>query len=94
MSPESGKFVFGVIAFHPTFISHYDKSLQEFFVLLKTKADSVHDWNQIRSDVTSRAFFLADRSSRRSGRRSAVPFSSMRSTRTILCLRPCYWSFS
>ncbi|WP_263385565.1 AAA family ATPase [Granulicella arctica] len=40
-------------------IGHYDKSLQELFVLLKTKAEGAHDWDQIRRDVTSRAFFLA-----------------------------------
>lgn len=41
-------------------IGQYDKSLQELFVLLKTKAEGgVHDWDQIRRDVTSRAFFLA-----------------------------------
>ena len=40
-------------------IGQYDKSLQELFVLLKTKAEGVHDWDQIRTDVTSRAFFLA-----------------------------------
>ena len=40
-------------------IGQFDKSLQELFVLLKTKAESTHDWGQIRQDVTSRAFFLA-----------------------------------
>ena len=40
-------------------IGQFDKSLQELFVLLKTKAEGVHDWDQIRRDVTSRAFFLA-----------------------------------
>ena len=40
-------------------IGQFDKSLQELFVLLKTKAEGVYDWDQIRKDVTSRAFFLA-----------------------------------
>ena len=40
-------------------IGQFDKSLQELFVLLKTKASDKHDWDQIRHDVTSRAFFLA-----------------------------------
>ena len=40
-------------------IGQFDKSLQELFVLLKTKTDGVYDWDQIRKDVTSRAFFLA-----------------------------------
>ena len=40
-------------------IGQFDKSLQELFVLLKTKTDGVCDWDQIRKDVTSRAFFLA-----------------------------------
>ncbi len=40
-------------------IGQYDRSLQELFVLLKTKADGVHDWEEIRREVTSRAFFIA-----------------------------------
>jgi MoxR-like ATPase len=40
-------------------IGQFDKSLQELFVLLKTKAEGPCDWEQIRRDVTSRAFFLA-----------------------------------
>lgn len=40
-------------------IGQFDKSLQELFVLLKTKIDCVYDWDQIRKDVTSRAFYLA-----------------------------------
>lgn len=40
-------------------IGQYDKSLQELFVLLKTKAEGEHDWGQIRREVTSREFFLA-----------------------------------
>ena len=40
-------------------IGQFDKSLQELFVLLKTKTDGVYDWDQICKDVTSRAFFLA-----------------------------------
>jgi hypothetical protein len=40
-------------------IGQFDKSLQELFVLLKTKAEGLCDWEQIRRDVTSRAFFLA-----------------------------------
>jgi hypothetical protein len=40
-------------------IGHFDKSLQELFVLLKTKSEETCDWAQIRQDVTSRAFFLA-----------------------------------
>ncbi len=40
-------------------IGQFDKSLQELFVLLKTKSEGPCDWEQIRRDVTSRAFFLA-----------------------------------
>ena len=40
-------------------IGQYDKSLQELFVLLNTKSEGSHDWDHIRRDVTSRAFFLA-----------------------------------
>lgn len=40
-------------------IGQFDRSLQELFVLLKTKAEGPCDWEQIRRDVTSRAFFLA-----------------------------------
>src|SRR5271154_4964334 len=40
-------------------IGQFDKSLQELYVLLKTKTDGAYDWDQIRHDVTSRAFFLA-----------------------------------
>ncbi len=40
-------------------IGQFDKSLQELFVLLKTKTVGVYNWDQIRKDVTSRAFFLA-----------------------------------
>ena len=40
-------------------IGQYDKSLQELFVLLKTKAEGVHDWAEIRREVTGREFFLA-----------------------------------
>src|SRR5665213_392647 len=32
-------------------IGQFDKSLQELFVLLKTKADGPCDWEQIRRDV-------------------------------------------
>ncbi len=71
-------------------IGQYDKSLQELFVLLKTKADGVHDWDQIRRDATRRAFFLAGPLLRASSRRSVVSCSSTRSTRR---LRPCCWSF-
>ncbi len=40
-------------------IGQFDKSLQELFVLLKTKSEGTFDWDQIRRDVTSREFFLA-----------------------------------
>ena len=40
-------------------IGHFDKSLQELFVLLKTKSADTCDWAQIRQEITSRAFFLA-----------------------------------
>jgi MoxR-like ATPase len=40
-------------------IGHFDKSLQELFVLLKTKSRETCDWAQIRQEITSRAFFLA-----------------------------------
>ena len=40
-------------------IGQFDRSLQELFVLLKTKSEGVYDWDQIQRDVTSRAFFLA-----------------------------------
>src|ERR1700682_4865889 len=40
-------------------IGQFDKSLQELFVLLKTKPDARSDGDQIPHDVTSRAFFLA-----------------------------------
>jgi len=40
-------------------IGQFDRSLQELFVLLKTKAEGPCNWEQIRRDVTSRAFFLA-----------------------------------
>lgn len=53
-------------------IGQFDKSLQELFVLLKTKTAGTYDWDQIRHDVTSRAFFWPDRCLRRSSRRSAV----------------------
>ena len=40
-------------------IGQYDRSLQELFVLLKTKVDAVHEWAEMRMEVTSRAFFIA-----------------------------------
>jgi MoxR-like ATPase len=40
-------------------IGHFDKNLQELFVLLKTKSEETCDWAQIRQEITSRAFFLA-----------------------------------
>ena len=40
-------------------IGHFDKGLQELFVLLKTKSAGTCDWAQIRQEITSRAFFLA-----------------------------------
>ena len=40
-------------------IGHFDKSLPELFVLLKTKSEGTCDWAQIRQEITSRAFFLA-----------------------------------
>lgn len=40
-------------------IGQFDKSLQELFVLLTAKTEGTYEWDQIRRDVTSRAFFLA-----------------------------------
>jgi MoxR-like ATPase len=40
-------------------IGHFDKSLQELFVELKTRSKETCDWAQIRQEITSRAFFLA-----------------------------------
>ncbi len=40
-------------------IGDFDKSLQELYVLLKTKGNTVPDWDQIRKEITGRAFFLA-----------------------------------
>lgn len=40
-------------------IGQFDKSLQELFVLLKTKSEGTFDWDHIRREVTSRRFFQA-----------------------------------
>jgi len=40
-------------------IGHFDKSLQDLFVQLKTKSEETCDWTQIRQEITGRAFFLA-----------------------------------
>jgi MoxR-like ATPase len=40
-------------------IGDFDKSLQELYVLLMTKGNTVPDWHQIRKEITGREFFLA-----------------------------------
>jgi MoxR-like ATPase len=40
-------------------IGDFDKSLQELYVLLKTKGNTVPNWHQIRKEITGREFFLA-----------------------------------
>jgi MoxR-like ATPase len=40
-------------------IGQYDRSLQEFYVLLMSKSDRDPDWAQIKREVTSRAYFMA-----------------------------------
>jgi MoxR-like ATPase len=40
-------------------IGQYDKSLQELYVLLMSKSDHTPDWTEIKSELTSRAYFLA-----------------------------------
>jgi MoxR-like ATPase len=40
-------------------IGHYDKSLQELYVLLMSKSDRTPDWIEIKREVTSRAYFMA-----------------------------------
>ena len=40
-------------------IGQFDKSLQELYVLLKTKSQTQFDWAEIRREVTGREFFLA-----------------------------------
>lgn len=40
-------------------IGQYDKSLQELYVLLMSKAAQAPDWNQIKREITSRAYFMA-----------------------------------
>jgi MoxR-like ATPase len=40
-------------------IGHYDKSLQELYVLLMSKNDQTPDWAEIKREVTSRAYFMA-----------------------------------
>lgn len=40
-------------------IGQYDKSLQELYVLLMSKAAQAPDWNEIKREITSRAYFMA-----------------------------------
>jgi MoxR-like ATPase len=40
-------------------IGQYDKSLQELYVLLKSKSNHAPDWAEIKREVTSRAYFMA-----------------------------------
>jgi MoxR-like ATPase len=40
-------------------IGQYDKSLQELYVLLMSKSAAAPDWEAIKREVTSRAFFMA-----------------------------------
>ena len=40
-------------------IGHYDRSLQELYVLLMSKSTQTPDWVQIKREITSRAYFMA-----------------------------------
>jgi MoxR-like ATPase len=40
-------------------IGQYDKSLQELYVLLMCKSSKTPDWEEIKRQITSRAFFMA-----------------------------------
>jgi MoxR-like ATPase len=40
-------------------IGQYDKSLQELYVLLMSKSSQTPDWEEIKRQITSRAFFMA-----------------------------------
>jgi MoxR-like ATPase len=40
-------------------IGQFDKSLQELYVLLMSKAAQAPDWNEIKREITSRAYFMA-----------------------------------
>jgi len=40
-------------------IGHYDRSLQELYVLLMSKSDRPPEWAEIKREVTSRAYFMA-----------------------------------
>jgi MoxR-like ATPase len=40
-------------------IGQYDKSLQELYVLLMSKSSKTPDWEEIKRQITSRAFFMA-----------------------------------
>jgi MoxR-like ATPase len=40
-------------------IGHYDRSLQELYVLLMSKSTEMPDWAHIKSEITSRAYFMA-----------------------------------
>lgn len=40
-------------------IGHYDKSLQELYVLLMSRSTEQPDWAQIKREITSRAYFMA-----------------------------------
>ena len=39
-------------------IGHYDRSLQELYVLLMSKSTETSDWAQIKREITSRAYFM------------------------------------
>ena len=73
-------------------IGQFDKSLQELFVLLKTKTDGVYDWDQIRKDVTSRAFFLAGPLLTASNRRRELFCLSTRSIKWTTHSKLFCWS--
>ncbi|HEX4164819.1 MAG TPA: MoxR family ATPase, partial [Bryobacteraceae bacterium] len=40
-------------------IGQYDRSLQELYVLLRSKSERTPDWAEIKREVTSRAYFMA-----------------------------------
>jgi len=40
-------------------IGQYDRSLQELYVLLMSKSSQTPDWEEIKDEVTRRAFFIA-----------------------------------
>src|SRR6202012_1095829 len=40
-------------------IGRFNKSLQELYVLLKSRSSETPDWNEIKRTITSREFFVA-----------------------------------